>query len=69
MKGLRLIARVRIQVVVASMNAALRNMPSGKKLQSRVAQAASASSVSMPAAPMARRCCCRRRRQAPEVSV
>ena len=49
MNGLRLTARVMIQVVVARMKAAERTGPSGMKLQASVIQAAIASSVAIPA--------------------
>ena len=58
-----------IQVVVASINAALRSMPSGKKLQASVAQAASVNSAAMPAALITSRSQRRVSRQEPVVSV
>ena len=55
MNGLALIASVPIQVVVASRKAPARSGPSGKRFHASVANAANASSLSMPAAPMRKR--------------
>lgn len=52
MNGLALMASVATQVVVASMNAPPRSGPSGSRLQASVANAASAISLNMPAAPI-----------------
>ena len=56
MNGLALTASVKIQLVVAKKNKALRIGPSGVRLQAKVASPAKASSVTMPALAMARRC-------------
>lgn len=52
MKGLALMPSVATQVVVASRNAPARSGPSGSSVHASVENAASATSLSMPAAPI-----------------
>src|SRR3569832_550562 len=69
MNGDVLIAIEEIHVMVANTNVVLRNSPSGSMTHASVAHAATASSVSIPAAPTARRWRRSRNRHASLTSV
>ena len=69
MNGLRLIARLAIQLVVASTNNPLRNDPSGTKLHNNVQIDATISSAPTPAQSIIIRCLRDVSRHAAVVSV
>ena len=69
MNGLALMATVPTQLMVASTKADERIGPSGNRAQARVAQAATISSVAMPALATCSRCNRSVRRQVSLVSV